>query len=260
MIHEELKLRPANGSIDHDAISAWLATKDYAFLDPVERKIWHLSASKQEMEDSQRERIANPKRMPNGAFVLPLPDHVSVNAYWAGNAEGRALEFIRWLTSSGEWTVQRDQAPFEPLGDPARLFPVGMGERDYLFTELTEGERHTWEAAGRRFIVHSSRQWALEDSDGVWRGEFSPWGMDEWDTAVALAKPEGELVDFVDPDSATGDFTIEDADGLERAYFDAASIPASLKPLASLVERWGNVLAGWNESSIDADLLRVRRE
>ena len=260
MIYEELKLRPASGSIDFNAITAWLATKDYAFLDPIERKVWHLSATKQEMEDHRHERIANPTRMPDGVFVLLLPDHVSVNAYWAGRAEGRALEFIRWLAREGEWSVQRDQSPFEPLGDPARLFPVGMGERDYLFTELTEGVRHTWEAAGRTFIVHSSRQWALKDSDGTWRGEFSAWGMDEWNTAVALAYQQGELVDFVDPDNATGDFTIEDSKGLERAYFDATNVPAPLKPLAALVERWTNLLAAWTESSTDADLQRVRRE
>lgn len=256
MIYEELKLRPSNGSIDHNAITAWLATKDYAFLDPIEHRIWHLSASKQGMEVNRYERVATPTRMPNGVFVLLLPDHVSVNAYWAGNAEGRALEFIRWLVSTGDWMVQRDQAPFEPLGDPTRLF-TGTGERDYLFTEPTEGVRHTWEAAGRAFIVHSSRQWALRDSNGTWRGEFSAWAMDEWDTAVGIA---GKLVDFAEPDAATGDFTVEDAAGLDRAYFDAANVPAPLKAISALVERWSSVLASWSDTSTDADLLRVRRE
>ncbi|CAN5865539.1 hypothetical protein BH11GEM2_BH11GEM2_36170 [soil metagenome] len=109
MIYEELKLRPPNGSTDHNAITAWLETKDTAFLDPIEHRIWHLSANKQEMEVNRRERIATPTRMPNGVFVLLLPDHVSVNAYWAANAEGRAREFIRWLASKGDWMVQRDQ-------------------------------------------------------------------------------------------------------------------------------------------------------
>lgn len=254
MKYEELKFRPSSGAIDRNAITAWLEMKDYAFLDPIEHRIWHLSANKQEMEVNRRERVATPTRMPNGVFVLPLPDHVSVNAYWAGNAEGRALEFIRWLVSKGDWMVQRDQAPFKPLGDPTRLF-TGTGAHDYLFTELTGGVRHTWEAAGRAFIVHSSRQWALRDSDGIWRGEFSALAMDEWDTAVGIA---GKLVDFVEPDSATGDFTIEDAAGLERAYFDAANVPAPLKPIAALVERWSNVLAAWSDASMDADLLRVR--
>jgi len=256
MIYEDLKLRPSSGSIDHAAIAAWLVSKDYAFLDPIERKIWHLSASKKEMEESREERIANPTCMPNGVFVLPLHDHVSVNAYWAGNAEGRGYEFVRWLVSNGDWMVQRDQSPFEPVGDPARLF-AGTGERDYVFAELPEGVRHTWEAAGRAFIVHSSRQWAATDSDGTWRGESSAWAMDEWNTAVALA---GGLEDFVEPDDATGDFTTEDANGLVRVYFDAADVPAPLKPLAALVERWTNVLASGRDSSSDADLLRVRRQ
>lgn len=255
MIYEELKLRPSSGSIDHDAITAWLASKDHAFLDPIERRIWHLSASKQEMEESRRERIANPTRMPGGVFVLLLQDHVSVNAYWASSAEPRALELVRWLVGQGDWMVQRDRAPFEPVGDPARLF-AGTGDPDHLFTELGQGVRHIWKAPGRSFLVHSSRQWALEAPDGTWRGELSPWAMDEWDTAVALA---GKLADFVEPDAATGDFTTEDADGLDRVYFDAANVPAPLKPIAALVERWASVLAGWTESSSDADLLRVRR-
>lgn len=152
--------------------------------------------------------------------------------------------------------IQRDEAPLEPLGDPTRLF-TGTGEPDSLFTELTDGVRHTWEAAGCAFVVHSNRQWALRDSDGTWRGEFSSWAMDEWDTAVGIA---GELVDSVEADSATGDFTIEDAVGVERAYFDVANVPAPLKPLAALVERWRKVLAGWSDSSTDADLLCVRRQ
>lgn len=260
MIYEELKIRPASGAIDSNAITAWLASKDYAFLDPIGGETWHLSATKSEMEYSRRQRIENPMQMPGGVFILLLPDHISVNAHRAGNAEGRALEFIQWLVSKGDWTVQRDQAPFEPIGDPARLFPEGTGEPDYLFADVTEGVRHTWESAGRSFIVHSSGQWALVDDDGRWRGELSACGMDEWDTAVSIASHNGELVDFVDPDIATGDFSIEEPKRLERAYFDAANIPDPLKPLAALVQRWAIVLSGWSESSSDAHLLRVRRE
>lgn len=259
MKYEELKLRPATGALDRDAITAWLAACDYAFLDPIEGRIWHLSATKQEMEDRRHERLANPARMPTGVFVQIFSDHVSVNAYWAGNAEPRALQFVRWLVSRGEWQVQRDQAPFEPVGDPARLFPDGTDEPDFLFSDLSEGVRHTWHVAGSTFLVHSSRQFARQDETGTWRGELSPWAMDEWDTAVSLALPEG-LHDFVEPDVATADFTIEDATGIERVDFDAANIPPAFGPLAALVRRWSEVLAAWSSESQDADLRRVRRE
>lgn len=265
MIYEELKFRPSSGAIDRNAITAWLAAKDYAFLDPITGEVWHLSSNKKEMEDSRHERIANPARMPWGALVLLLPDHVSVNAYRAGNAEGRALEFIRWLVSDGEWAVQRDWGPFEPVGDPARLFPEGTGEPDHTINDLTEGVRYTWEAAARSFVVHSSGQWrtrltALTEKWRViedWRGELSPPAMTEWMAAVANA---GELIEYANPDSATGSFDIEDDSGLERAWFDAGNIPDPLKPIGLLVERWGRELAGWTKESTSDDLRRVRRE
>lgn len=265
MKYEELKLRRSSGAIDRDAITAWLATKDYAFLDPIEGKVWHLSATKKEMEDSRHKRIANPAHMPDGVFVLLLPDHVSVNAYWADNAEGRALEFIRWLVSEGEWTVQRDQSPFEPIGDPARLFPEGTGEPDHTINELTEGLRYTWEAAERSFIVHSSGQWRtrLTDATEKWRviedsrGELSPSALAEWNAAVANA---GELIEYANPDTATATFDIEDESGLERAYFDAGDVPAALQPIAALVEKWLRELARWTKASTSDDLRQVRRQ
>ncbi|MBA3464282.1 MAG: hypothetical protein H0T46_30295 [Deltaproteobacteria bacterium] len=265
MKYEELKLRPSSAAIDRNAITAWLANRDYAFLDPIEREVWHLSATKREMEHSRHQRIANPARMPDGVFVRLLPDYVSVNAYWADNAKGRALEFIRWLVSEGEWSVQRDQSSFEPLGDPARLFPEGTGEPDHTIYELTEGVRYTWEAAGRSFIVHSGGQWRTRLTDALetwrviedWRGELSPGALAEWKAAVGQV---GELIEYENPDTATGNFDIDDDSGLERAWFDAADVPAPLKPIAALVDKWVGELARWNEASSSDDLRRVRRE
>ncbi|MBA3464283.1 MAG: hypothetical protein H0T46_30300 [Deltaproteobacteria bacterium] len=253
MKYEELKLRPSSGAIDRDAITAWLASKDYAFLDPIKGDVWHLSATKKEMEDSRHERIANPTRIPDGVFVRLFPDHVSVNAYWATFAEGRALEFIRWLVSEGEWTVQLGWGPFEPLGDPARLFPEGTGEPDPTSGEATEGVRHIWEAGGRSFIVHTSGQWRYV----AWRGELSPSALAEWKEAVANA---GELLEYVHPDAATATFGIEDQSGVDWAWFDATDVPASLKPIAAPVERWVSELKRWNESNPSDDLRRVRQE
>ena len=70
MIYEELKFRPSSGTIDRGSITAWLASKDYAFLDPIEGETWHLSATKQDMETHRHERIVNPTCMPWGVFVL----------------------------------------------------------------------------------------------------------------------------------------------------------------------------------------------
>ena len=50
MNYENLKLRPSSGSVDRDAITTWLAAKDYAFLDPLGKDTWHLSATKRDME------------------------------------------------------------------------------------------------------------------------------------------------------------------------------------------------------------------
>lgn len=252
VIYEELKLRPSSGAIDHDAITAWLAAKDYAFLDPIGGEVWHLSATKQEMEVSRRERIAKPDRLPDGVFVRLLPDHVSVNAYWATFAEARALELIRWLVSEGEWFVQRDQSPFEPLGDPARLFPEGTGELDCTVGDLTEGVRYTWEAAGRSCIVHSSGQWRVAD----FRGQLSPSALAEWSAAVANA---GELIEYVHPDTATATFGIEDESGLERAWLDATDVPTPLRPIAALVEKWVAGDSTWTVEDLELWMLAKMR-
>lgn len=258
--YEHLQLHPSNGRIDRDAITSWLGSKDFAYLDPIENKVWHLSADQEQKEHSLAARRADPTQFTPGVTVLLFPDHVSVNAYTALNAEPRALELLQWLASEGEWTVQRDQAPAEPLGDPARLFPVGTGEPDYLIGDVVEGVRHTWEANGRVFTTHSGGQWKLVDTGASWRGELSPSARDQWKNAIAAARQSGELVDFVDPDTATGNLDAEDPDGLERSYFNAADIPAPLRPAATLVDRWSAELASWNGSSTSTDLLRVRED
>lgn len=94
MIYEELKIRPSNGSIDHNAITAWLETKDYAFLDPIEHRIWHLSASKQEMEVNRHERVATPTRMPKGVFVLLMPDPCERQSVLGGERRGASAGIL----------------------------------------------------------------------------------------------------------------------------------------------------------------------
>lgn len=270
MDFENLALRPSSGSIDSDAIATWLGTKDYAFLAPG-TGIWHLSGTKKEMEESRRKYVANPNvEMPRGVLIGVHPDVIGMTPNRSPRAEGRAIEFLRWLVSKGDWEVQLDQDPWEPLGDPARLFPDAIAvtdepdETDHTVEDLTEGVRHTWNAAQRRFIVHSSGQWRTELRDATpkqrvlegWRGELSAPAMEEWKAAVASA---GELIPYVDADVATGSFEVEDDVGMETAWFDASDIPGPLMPLDSLVERWVGEIARWNDASPNPDLLRVRR-
>jgi hypothetical protein len=266
MHYENLKLRPSTGSIDHDSIRSWLAAKDYAFVDPLGENTWHLSATKKESEENRQKLLADPKTLQYATVIVFLhPDWVGVNAYRVNRAQFRALEFIRWLVGNGEWEVQVDQSPWEPIGDPARLFPADIDDKPDLTTgELAEGVRYTWTSGNRSFIVHSSGQWGtwLTDPIETWRviessrGELSPAAMAEWKAAVENA---GDLSEYVDGHEGASGFEMEDLDGPETAWFDAAAIPDPLKPLASLVERWLGELASWNETSTSADLLRVRR-
>lgn len=80
MNNEEFVLRSTTGAIDRDAISAWLASKDYAFLDPIEGRAWHLSAGKDEMQRSRAARLAHPSQFPSGVIVQVSPDAISVSA------------------------------------------------------------------------------------------------------------------------------------------------------------------------------------
>jgi hypothetical protein len=266
MHYENLKLRPARGSIDRDAITTWLAAKDYAFVDPLGKDTWHLSATTRDAEENREKLVANPTALQHSTVIVFLhPDWVGVNAYRVHRAQFRALEFIRWLVHEGEWDVQVDQAAWEPIGDPARLFPEGIDDKpDHTTDELAEGVRYTWATGHRTFIVHSGSQWRtlLRDETETWRvveqwrGELSPGALAEWSAAVENA---GDLSVYVDGHEGASSFEMEDLDGIETAWFASAEIPAPLKPLASLVERWLGELASWNESSTSADLLRVRR-
>ena len=266
MHYENLKLRPSSGSIDRDAITTWLAAKDYAFSDPQGNDTWHLSATTRDAEENRQKLVANPTLLQHSTVIVFLhPDWVGVNAYRVHRAEFRALEFIRWLVSTGGWEVRVVQSAWEPIGDPARLFSEGIDDKpDHTTDDLTEGVRYTWRANERIFVVHSSGQWRtwLRDVAETSRlvdashGELSPSALTEWQTAVRSA---GELIEYVEGNDATGSLEVEDDEGIEKAWFDATAIPDPLKPIASLIERWLGELASWNEAITSSDLLRVRR-
>ena len=266
MHYENLKLRPSRGSIDHDAITTWLAAKDYAFVDPLGKDTWHLSATTREAEENRQKLVANPTSLQHSTVIVFLhPDWLGVNAYRVHRAEFRALEFIRWLVHEGEWEVQVDQAEWEPIGDPTRLFPKGIDDKPVLTTdELAEGVRYTWDAGSRSFIVHSSGQWRtrLRDATETWRvvedrrGELSPGAMAEWKAAVENV---GDLLEYVDGQEGASSLEREDLDGIETAWFGTSTLPPPAQQLASLVERWLGELANWNEASTSADLLHVRK-
>ncbi len=148
MQYEELTLRPSTGAgaVDVAAVNAWLGAQPYAFFDPVRGDGWHLSGSADEMRDNRAKRIADPQRFPSGVCVFVFPDHVSIAKWIPMAAESRMFDFVRWLVRDGEWTVQLDQSPPEPVGDPRRLFPIGIDEHDHTVDTLTEGVRVTWDA------------------------------------------------------------------------------------------------------------------
>jgi hypothetical protein len=237
MIYEELVLRPSSGVLDRDRITAWLDSRDYAFRDPLRGELWFLTAGKDDVEASRRERLAPTRHFCHEVVVLLLHDGVSVNAHMAGRAEVRALELVRWLVREGEWTVQRDQAPPEPVGDPARLFPADIEVRDHTALEVTEGVRYEWETPGCSFVVHSSGQFRIADDRSAWRGFLTTAGLAAWNEALPPARPD-DVVEHASPETATGRFDVETTEGRGTTFFDADDIPDELRRLASLVARW----------------------
>jgi len=78
MRYEELSLRPVTGSIDHDAITAWLVARDHVFLHHWEFPIWHLCW---DAADVAYARDMFSRELPQfgyGAMVILFPDHVSM--------------------------------------------------------------------------------------------------------------------------------------------------------------------------------------
>lgn len=121
--------------------------------------------------------------------------------------------------------------------------------------------RYTWTAGARSFIVHSRGQWrGWRDDTESWRGELAESALAAWKAAVTLPFPEEGILAYANPETATGTLDIETKTGTETAYFEVDNLPAELRPVDSLVERWLSELAQWTAASSSADLRRVRSE
>lgn len=262
MRYEELALRPTSGSIDHQAITAWLAAQPHAFLHQWEFPIWHLCWDAEDVEDAKESFEQRLPRFGYGAMVIVFSDHISVQAMHAGRCQVRALEFLRWLVRDGAWLVKLDWSDrFEPVGDPARLFPADTEAPHHTESEdVSEGVRHEWSAGERQFVVHSSGQFrAVLDDRRWWQGFLTPTALAEWNAAVAaLGFTEEGITRFTDAEEPEGRFDIETADEREMMLFDVDDIPPPLFPVAALIGRWLGLLANWDRTSPSPIVQRLR--
>jgi hypothetical protein len=262
MRYEELSLRPVTGAIDHQAITAWLAAQEHAFLHQWEFPIWHLCWDAEDVADAQELFRRELPRFGYGSMVILFPDYVSVQAMFAGRCEVRALEFIRWLVRDREWLVKLDWSErFDPLGDPARLFPVDIEvPRHTVVDDVTEGVRHEWTAGDQRLVVHSSGQFrASVDNRRGWHGYLTEAALKEWQaTVVALPTSESSVVVYSDSEDPTGRYGIVTPEDFETAYFDVEQTPELLRPIAALVDRWLDELSRWDHASPSPIVRRLR--
>lgn len=266
MEFEDLTLRPSAGPCDVAAIAAWLAAQPFAFLDPVERQVWHLSANSQTAARARQARLADRRRQPPGVLVSVFPDRVVLSMVASEYDRARAVEFLGWLASRGMWTVALDRSPPEPLGDPLRLSPPGAPElRDLdhdelLVTPVASGWLLTWKDdvhSGREFVAHSAGAWRAYVGDGVHRGQLTEAAQRA--LAAALATVDSDDPGMLYGEDVPATVAIEDADGLEFVAFDPRSPPPSCRALSMLVVSWLDALDAWQPGSAVDGLATVRR-
>ncbi len=263
---DDLTVRPAAGPCDVAAIAAWLSAQSFAFLDPIESQVWHLSANSQTAARARQARLADRRRPPPGVLVSVLPDRVVLSMIANEHDRARAVEFLAWLAREGAWTVALDRSPPEPLGDPRRLVPPGAPEPhdldhdELLVTPVASGRLLTWRdnvRSGRELVAHSSGAWRMYVGDGVHRGQLTEAAQRA--LAAALAIVDSDDPGMLDSEAAPATVAIEDADGLDFVAFDPGSPPPSCRALSVLVVSWLDALEAWQPGSVVDGLATVRR-
>ncbi len=267
MDFEELALRPVSGGVDVAAVAAWLDAQPFAFRDPVADDGWHLSGSSRSMTMERRARIADPQQFPLGVRVGMLADRVWLAVRANEDALARALQFLQWLAGSGDWTVVIDRGTPEPLGDPRRLFRVGLPDLDALEDDATYepvmlGTLLSWRDHRRAdaqlvLAVHSGGRWRIERDGQIFAGTLSPEALHRWREAVAGLDPLEPGFDD-DEDVPAVAIEIVTPDSPDYLRFDPTALPSTFRPLAAMVTRWLDALARWTPGAVLDDLGPVR--
>ncbi len=265
MEFEELVLRPASGAVDEAAVAAWLNALPHGFHDPVAGDGWYLSATPRTAAGNRQARLDHPTRFHLGVRVLVLADRIVVGARADHDDLARALELVTWLVSGGDWTVEIDCGPPEPVGNPRRLFPESLPDpltlvEDATVSPVTDGTLLTWTDdthPGREFVAHSGGTWRFASDAGGLRGEFTGTARAALNAAVAA-------VDSDDPELPEGDtpapvtLEIEALDGIEYIHLDLRSPPASCRQVVALVSGWLSALENWQAGSSLDGLAHIR--
>lgn len=259
MAFEEATLSPAASTpYDPATVRAWLAEQTWAFLDPVDGKLWHASGRARDAARSKDLRLADPKRFPLGLLIDVRDDVV----YLASRADAATLARTRTLVAelldAGAWTFRIDQAAEQALTLDA-LFPERLPDAEELVDDALErpvlaGQLVLWEhgdedaPGGRTAItVHSTGAFGLSRPDGTEiRGELDPLARLAWlEAAAYLDEDDDEIEDPIAPEFLVH-VSVETEDDEWALYVDSRELPSSVRPLAHLIEQWLAVLSGWS--------------
>jgi hypothetical protein len=246
MEFEDLCLRPASGSVDIDAVRAWLDTQRHVLRDPRGGDRWYIAATPRRKLALEK-RTARPDAFWIGVIVYVYPDRVGIHACADKDELARVFEFVRWLVGDAAWTAAVDRVPPEPVGDPRRLFPDKLPAPDTLVDDPTvspvmDGTLVTWNVHRddefRWLAIHSSGEWRYEGGGRALRGRLSERALAAFGEAlqaIDLAGPGPP--DELDPLTPVS-IDIETRDDTDNTYLVAANPPPSYRPIASMLTRW----------------------
>lgn len=262
MAFEEAMLFPTSNTYDPEALREWLSGCPWAFRDPVEGQLWHVSAFPRDAVRAHAQRLAAPTRFPVGLLVDVRDDAVYLASRASAAVLVRARTLVEHLLACGEWTMRVDWSPqLEPL-TLERLFPEALPDLDQLTGDplgrpVMSGQVVLWahgddaSPSGQRVLeVHSGGAAAFsvhingECTHHV-RGALSAEALLEWLEATAFIDEDDDEIDGVVAAEDIVHISVENTDGEWSLYIDANNPPPSVQRLNALLKRWVPVLQAW---------------
>jgi hypothetical protein len=269
MAFEEATLFPAGAAYDPGAVRDWLASCDWAFLDPVEGKLWHLSGRPRDADRARTLRLAAPDRFPLGLLVDVRPDSVYLASRADAPVLARTRTLVAYLLETGDWTVRLDWASeTEPL-TLERLFPEDLPDLadlvdDPLGRPVMSGQVLLWErgnedAPGGRWAIEVHSSGAAEFSVHVGRerthhvrGDLDPEARLAWLEAAAFVDEDDDEIESAVAPQDLVHISVENSDEEWALYLDAHELPPSVRRLGALIEAWLPALLAWKDEGLPA--------
>ena len=244
MTFEEARFRSTQEPIRYDEIVAHLSGLSWVFLDPVTKKIWHMSSSKAMADQRKSERLVRTDEFGTGILIEIRENEIILSQKAGKPALSQAKQFVQWLMKQYKLRVVVDFAP-----------PVDLVAIDQLYRNIPNpdfytldgsvdwGTRVEWwkgndETGGTHVLaIHTSGQLKYTFNDITIRGCLNKEALNDWCKAFE-AIDEDEELDDIAPIEYHMTLFITDSDDDYSIDLDSREIPPSFQDLGKMMMGW----------------------